>query len=100
MNGTKQLERAALDAHRRGESWQQFMQTHHDSMRACESSDVQRYRALCGRLLHCLATGERSGMEPPNVESPWERNDNVVTPADTGTKANIFNGPLASIFSR
>ncbi len=52
MSIVKHLERQALAAHRRGNTWAMFWQMLGDDVRHTEPYDRGRYRRLVNRLLH------------------------------------------------
>ena len=89
MNRYKQLEHAALDAHRLSWTWNRFWQMHGEQARQAEPYDRGRYRKLVAKLLHLVASGDPSGMEP--VGEPWLDDDQqeVVSPDDTTTAIRI-----------
>lgn len=70
----KQLERTALESHRRGERWSQFWPLVSDDLRALIPWDRRAYGRAVERLLCVLVSGDTSGLEPPN-SSPWEWDD-------------------------
>jgi hypothetical protein len=84
-----QLEHAAIDAHRRGIGWSDFWTEHADAIRAAEPYNASRYRRLVAKLLHLVASGDESGMEPAGA--PWLLDDvpEHSKPADIGTSARI-----------
>jgi hypothetical protein len=55
------LERAAIAANRRGESWGTFWERHAAAIRQAEPWDRAAYHRLVQRLMHLVATGDRSG---------------------------------------
>jgi hypothetical protein len=96
MNIVKHLERAALDAHRRGESWAAFWRQHEAAVRRAEPWSQEQYRRLVNRLLHLLVSGDESGMEPVGDDlEPWVRDDEASKPADVGTRARCLLPLLA-----
>jgi hypothetical protein len=92
MNTTKQLERQALDAHRRGVGWTDFWQQHGEEVRAVEPYDRGRFYRLLTRLLGLLTSGDCDGQEPVDPE-PW-LGDDQPEPNDAGTQARCLLPPL------
>jgi hypothetical protein len=72
----KQLESAALAAHRAGDTWAMFWQEHGTDVAAAEPHDRQRYHRLRQRLLALVVAGDTDGQEPPGDgwprPCPWE----------------------------
>jgi hypothetical protein len=90
MNTTvKHLERAALVAHQAGLPWSDFWQEHGAAVCRAEPHNRQRFQRLVRMLLHLVASGDPSGMEPAG--EPWLLDDTTTMPvvADTGTAARI-----------
>jgi hypothetical protein len=82
------LERAALSAHRRGDTWNDFWPTVAERVRAAVPYNRQARKRLIDRLLHLLVCGDLDGQEPPAIAEPWERDDAEQSkPADVGTNA-------------
>ena len=69
----KTLERAALDAHARGQRWNDFWREHRDAICCCHPADKQRYHKLVCRLLGLLISGDTANVEP--LDAPWEADD-------------------------
>ena len=87
MAVVQQLEREALDAHARGQSWSEFWPTVADRVRQAESCGGD-YHALVGKLLHLLLCGNVDGAEPVGDGLDlWFLDD--AKPADTGSRARI-----------
>ncbi len=86
---TQHLERAALAAHRAGESWNSFWQRIGDQVRAIEPYNRPRFRRLHNRLAHLVLTGDESGMYPPGDPDslPWLGDD--ASPDDVRTVATL-----------
>jgi len=57
MNQIKALERAALDAFRNGQGWNEFWEQHGNTIRQCEPYNRQRFKRLYDRLLSIEASG-------------------------------------------
>jgi hypothetical protein len=62
MNQIRALERQALDAHRRGESWTAFWQQHAEHIRNAEPWSRERFRRLYSRLMALVVSGDCDGM--------------------------------------
>jgi ferric iron reductase protein FhuF len=83
MNTTRQLEKAAIAAHARGERWEAFWQAHAEQVRQCEPYSHGRYRALVNRLLSLVVSGDsvqrivNTGMLWGNT--PWDTDDCMTT---------------------
>lgn len=83
----RQLEQSAIDAHKRGETWNQFWPSVCDDVARLEPYNIARYRRLCRRLLALVVSGDIDGQEPVgDTIPPWERDDR---PSDVGTAARI-----------
>jgi hypothetical protein len=90
MNQVKELERLAIDAHHRGETWAAFWNQHGNEVKAAEPYNRQRLRRLVNRLLSLVVSGDLDGQEPPSILEPWELDDSEANkPADTGTQARF-----------
>jgi len=83
-NAIRELETAAVDAHRAGWPWATFWDSVRKRVAALESSGAEGLRE---KLLHLWATGEPDGMLPPPMTLPWERDGNAANPHDTQTAA-------------
>lgn len=80
MNTTKHLERAALAAHRAGQTWAEFWQQHGREVAAAEPWNVGRYHRLVNKLLSLVASGDREQRPIPvgllwGEQSPWDEDD-------------------------
>jgi hypothetical protein len=64
MNAIRSIERAALDAHRAGDTWTMFWEQHGAEVCAAEPQDRQRFARLVRRLLSLVTSGNSSSMEP------------------------------------
>ena len=90
------LERAALAAHARGDSWGQFWHRHGDDVRKAEPWKLDQFHRLRNHLLHCLVSGSTSGELPVDDDEPgWERDD-APAPSDSSTRARCLL-PLAPL---
>ena len=89
MNPTRTLDRLALDAHRRGDTWATFWASHAEQVRAVDPYNREAYRGLVNRLLCIVVSGTTSGMEPAG--EPWllDGEPEQTQPADVGTAAKI-----------
>ena len=88
MTAHEQLERLAIDAHTRGDTWTAWWPSVAEQVRAAEPWNRGRYRRLVGRLLALVASGDVDGQRPVGADlEPWEADD--AKPADTGTAARI-----------
>ena len=90
MNAIQQLERGAVEAHRRGETWATFWQMHGDAVIAVEPWNRQRFRQLANRLLALVASGDTDGQRPIGDDdvAPWEVDD--VAGCDVCTTAKCL----------
>ncbi len=84
------LERAALDAHRRGDTWATFWASHAEQVRAVEPYDRDAYRRLVSRLLALVVSGDLDGQEPAGDAMPWTVDDDAGKPADVRTQARCL----------
>lgn len=75
----KKLERLAIEAHTRGEVWNDFWSDHGDAIREAEPFDRQRYRRLLMKLTALVAGGDLDGCMPISTgdSAPWELDDAV-----------------------
>ena len=89
MNATHTLERQAIAAHRRGDTWADFHRRHRVEMHRTEPIDHRAYHRLVCRLLSLLTSGDTDGMEPAGDAMPWQADDESTKPADVGTAAKI-----------
>lgn len=91
VNMTKQLERRAVEAHRRGESWAIFWGRHGDDVRAVEPYNRGRFRRLVDRLLALVVSGDTDGQQPIGDDDAmaWERDDQP-SPHDSKTQARCL----------
>ena len=89
MSAHEQLERTALTAHARGDTWATFWRQHGDAVAHAEPYHRGRYRRLVAKLLHLVVSGNPSGMEPAG--EPWllDEQPQAVAPDDTATRARI-----------
>ena len=89
----KELESAAIDAHRRGIGWGEFWRRHGADARAAEPHNARRYQKLVGRLLALVVSGNLNGDRAvgDDDQAPWETDDvgPEPKPSDTATAANI-----------
>ncbi len=90
MTGIKHLERPALQAHRRGDTWATFWQQYGQDAIALEPHHRQRFKRLTDRLLSLVTSGNLDGMEPAG--EPWLGDDVQVEQAvdDTQTAARCL----------
>jgi hypothetical protein len=89
INGMKQLEALAVDAHHRGETWAAFWQQHAERVRNAEPFSREQYRRLVNRLLHLVTSGDSAGQYPPGDDpEPWLIDDKP-SPHDTITQARL-----------
>ena len=75
------LERAAIEAHRHGQTWEEFWRNHAAKVREAEPRDRARFHDLVKRLLHLVCAGEpagRSNVGAPSAPMPWERDDQLA----------------------
>jgi hypothetical protein len=85
----KQLERAAIRAHRADHAWATFWANHAEQVRQCEPYHRGRYHRLVHHLLHLVCSGDPGGEMPAG--EPWLDDDvpAVAQPSDTETAARI-----------
>ena len=67
----KQLEQAALDAHRAALSWRRFWPTIAAEVAEAEPHDARRYHRLVRKLVGFVSAGDTDGAEP--VGDGWPR---------------------------
>ena len=60
---TRDLERTAVDAHRRGLAWSEFWDQHGAAVCAAEPWDRRRFHKLVRRLVSLVAAGNMDGAE-------------------------------------
>jgi hypothetical protein len=96
MTTTQELERAAVDAHRRGLPWSQFWPTVAADVIRVEPYDRNRYHKLVGRLVALVAAGDVDGAEPADDgwprPMPWELDDApapALVVSDSETRARV-----------
>jgi hypothetical protein len=79
---TQTLERAALDAHRRGLSWGEFWDEHGRDVCRAEPHDRRKFNRLVCRLLALLVSGNEDGAESGE---PWilDAQPNQPSPHDS-----------------
>ena len=98
------LERLAVEAHHRGDTWNQFWPGVAAEVSQAEPWDNAAYRRLVNRLSHLLTCGDTGGMLP--IDTGWERPaawelDDLRTEFDTAftvgadTQAAREQGPNA-----
>jgi hypothetical protein len=73
MVGIRSLERAAIVAHRNGESWATFWANHGDEVRRAQPHDRAAFNRLANRLLALVCSGDDAGTR--GIASPWELDD-------------------------
>jgi hypothetical protein len=71
MSNTEALERAALDAHRRGAGWSQFMAANGAAISTAEPWNVARYHRLTSKLLGLVVSGNLDGHLPIAIGELW-----------------------------
>jgi hypothetical protein len=88
----RQLEQAALDGHRAGQSWQAYFAAHTGAITAIIGSDSGEWGSLRDRLLALLVSGEISGQHPAGDSLDQdEARIPVVRPiSDTKTAARLL----------
>jgi hypothetical protein len=90
MTERTRLERAALDAHRRGDDWADFWKLHRDSISAAEPWNRDAYHRLVRRLSYLVTCGDCDGMMAAGDNWPPEADDPPQYPAsDNRTQARI-----------
>lgn len=70
----KKLERLAIKAHTRGETWKQFCAAQGDAIQQVEPFDRQRYRRLENKLMVLVMSGNRKSIPTGDLTS-WELDD-------------------------
>jgi len=85
---TATLERAAIDTHRRGQSWGDFWQAHGGAVCAAEPFDRGRFRRLVAKLLALVCSGNTGGLRTLGNDdaAPWQADD-APAPDDSRTAA-------------
>jgi hypothetical protein len=81
----KQLERAAIRAHARGETFNQFWERYGEAIRNAGPRD--RFNSLYRKLLCIVVSGDGANTEPLGDDAPWFADDEQHKPADVGTAA-------------
>lgn len=79
------LERLAVEAYERGETWNQFFETHGDAIRKAEPFNRHRYHRLTFKLMAIVTGGNLDGYEPIGMRdpAPWELDDqNALGPSE------------------
>jgi hypothetical protein len=66
----RHLERAALDCHRRGDTWTDFWAEHGTTICNAEPHSRQRFQRLIRRLLGLVVSGDTNG-QPVSVGLLW-----------------------------
>jgi hypothetical protein len=94
----RDLERAALDAHRRGLTWGQYWPTVAQHAGQLEPHSTRKYRRLVDRLVGLVVAGDTDGAQPAGDPEPWERDD-TPGPHDRMTRAKC-QLPLAPMPKR
>jgi hypothetical protein len=94
MNIIQTLERAAIIAHHRGNSWSDFHQQYSADIHRAEPCDHRAYHRLVCRLLSLVVSGDADGIEPIDAEL-WLADD-THKPHDTKTQARCLL-PLLTI---
>ena len=75
MNQRTRLERLAIDAHRRGDTWPQFWPTVASDVAAAEPWDRTAYHRLVRRLSYLVTCGNADGMVAVGDGEPWQADD-------------------------
>jgi hypothetical protein len=97
----KELETAAIRAHARGDTWNNFWPTVAGDVAAAEPDYYDRGR-LVHRLIGLVASGDSDGMRPVPATwgqpEPWELADRAqpvpaIVPSDTETSARLLWSP-------
>ena len=89
-----ELERAAVAAFARGDTWTQFFADMGPSIRALEPFNARRYRRLTDHLLCLIVAGDVIGHVPvgDDDETPgWVRDDALGEVSDTHTNARLLS---------
>ncbi len=82
------LRQSAIEAFKAGGDWTRFVAEHGHEIREAEPYDASRYRALRGRLLHIVVSGDAAGQfaaGDPDAIPEWEIDDQAEPPHDTAT---------------
>ncbi len=72
------LERLAIDAHHRGETWDEWWAQYGAQVKQAEPYNRLKLRRLVRRLSYLLTCGNTDGQFPPGDEDgimPWDRDD-------------------------
>lgn len=99
QNAIRRLERAALDGHQHGQSWQAYFAAHAGTITAIISSDPAGWGGLRDRLLHLLTTGDSSGrLAAGDQDVDQLQVVPVVRPiSDVGTSARLQPGIFSQV---
>jgi hypothetical protein len=92
----KQLQAAAIAAHRDGTGWPEFWDTHAADIVRAEPWDADARRKLITRLSLLVTAGDLDGHRPPSDPEPWLKDDVPAEPNkphDTRTAARLLWQP-------
>ena len=93
----KQLETAAIQAHRRGDDWKTFWPTVAADVSAMEPWDRDAFHKLVRRLSYLLTCGDCDGVVPVGDGDPWEADDVPQYPASDNATAACVNWTAAGV---
>lgn len=80
-----QLEKAAVKAHRCGQTFAQYWEQYQEAIRTVGPRD--RFNSLYRKLLCLVVAGDSDGSEPLGDDAPWIADDERTKPSDTATAA-------------
>ena len=88
MNAIQTIERAAIQAHQTGQTWQTFHRKHSSDINRAEPVDHRAYHRLVCHLLALVVSGDTDGQQPVDNDDamPW-LSDDQPSPSDTETEA-------------
>ena len=89
-----QLERLALQAHARGDTWREFWPSVSNAVAHLAGANRRRFHTVYGLLFGLVVCGDLDGGEPIG-SSPWEQDDAPPVPVlgDTITAARCLWSP-------
>ena len=94
MHERTRLERLAIDAHHRGDTWAMFWEQHRHAVGMIEPYDRAAYHRIVARLSHIVTCGDVDGM---TAAGDWEHDDAQAVPVpiidDTTTAARCLWSP-------
>jgi hypothetical protein len=89
MNQIKELEKLAIDAFRRGETWSAFWEQHGEQVKQAEPWNARDYHRLYQRLMALVCSGNDAGQYPIDVGmTQWELDDAQTRAPISDTQTN------------